>query len=216
MAAAPKKDDLAAKFQAAAAAAKATAAIANTAKRIQLPEGVTAPALEQHPVVVAAAGEVAHVKLLIERGEPERQKARDEVASLQKRADSKRLEAGAIRSRRLAQHEEEGDAAALHLLEADAHDLDGMVEAARGRLRALEQPLAALRQRLTEAQQKLKVAQVEAALHGQADRLRAMEQALIAGYRELRVSLFTTQRTNMPGYYAASKDLRNLTLGTLV
>jgi len=200
---------------AATAAAKATDAVTNTVVRVQLPAGIEAPAPAQHPLVAEAAGEVARIKAEIERAAPGRQAAADEVAALQKRADVKRHEAAAIRSRRLAGHEAPDDAAKLHLLEADAADLDGLVQVAQQRLHVLDQPVAALRQRLAAAEQKLKAAQVEGALHGQADRLRILEQALIAGYRELRRGVFTVGNRNMPNYFVASEDLRKATLGTL-
>lgn len=199
---------------AATAAAKATSAVTNTVARVQLPAGVEEPA-QQHPLVAEAAGEVARIKLEIEHAAPGRQAAADEVAALQKRADVKRHEAAAIRSRRLAGHESPDDAGRLHLLEADATDIDGLVHAAQQRLHVLEQPVAALRQRLAAAEQKLKAAQIEGALHGQAERLRTLEAALVAGYRELRRGVFTVGNRNMPNYFVASEDLRRATLGTL-
>jgi uncharacterized protein involved in exopolysaccharide biosynthesis len=197
------------------AAEQATSAVAAAVARVQLPAGVEAPAPAQHPLVAEAAAECARLRLEIERGEPERQKVRNEVDALVKRADSKRHEAAAIRSRRLAGHEQPDDAATLTLLTADADDLDGLAAAARQRVHALEQPVAALRQRLVAAEQKLKAAQVEGALHAIADRARLLEQHLVDAVRELRRGVFTVGNKNLPSYYVAGEDLRKVTLGTL-
>lgn len=198
------------------AVGRALKAVSNTVERVQLAEGVEPPAPAEHPVVVKAAAEVARLKLEIERGEPERKKIRDEIAALTGRADAKRAEAHAIRARRLGGREEAGDAAELHLLEADANDLASLARAAQQRLQALGQPTAAQRQQLAAAEQKLRAAQVEAALHGQADRVRALEAALIAGVRELRSSALKVGFGNLPTFFVPSQKLRDVANGLAV
>lgn len=198
------------------AVGRALKAVSNTVERVQLAEGVEPPAPAEHPVVVKAAAEVARLKLEIERGEPERKKIRDEIAALTGRADAKRAEAHAIRARRLGGREEAGDAAALHLLEADANDLASLARAAQQRLQALGQPTAAQRQQLAAAEQKLRAAQVEAALHGQADRVRALEAALVAGVRELRGSMLKVGFTNLPSFFSPTEELRKTAYGAPV
>ncbi|WP_354115471.1 hypothetical protein [Bradyrhizobium sp. LA7.1] len=200
----------------AAAAGQALKAVANTVERVQLPEGVEPPAPVEHPVVAKAGAEVARIKLEIERGEPERKKVAGEVAALAGRANAKRVEANAIRTRRLAGNEEAGDAASLHLLEADANDLASLAQAAQVRLQALGQPVAGLRQQLAAAEEKLKAAQVEAALHGQADRVRVLEAALIAGVRELRSSMLKVGFTNLPSFFSPTEELRKTAYGAPV
>lgn len=195
------------------AVAKATSAVSAAVERVQLPEGVEAPAPAEHPVVAGAAAEVARIELEIQRGESGRQKAKAEVDALVKRADAKRVEAGAIRSRRLAGHQEGDDAARLHLLEADAADLADLAQVARERLHVIEQPLDSLRQRLAEAGKKLAAARVEAELHGQADRLRIIEAALISGWRELRRSAMERGHSNVPSFFIANPDLRRVSYG---
>ena len=108
------------------ATARALQAVDDTVQRVQMPAGVVLPAPVEHQVVAKAAAEVARLKLEIQRSEPERKKVADEIASFTSRANAKRAEASAIRSRRLIGREEAGDAAALHLLEADANDLAGL------------------------------------------------------------------------------------------
>lgn len=195
------------------AVGRALKAVDNTVERVQLTQGLKLPTSVEHPLVAKAAAEVARLKLEIERGEPERKKIADEVAALTSRANAKRVEASAIRARRLAGREEASDAAALHLLEADANDLASLARAAQQRLQALGQPTAAQRQQLAAAEQKLKAAQVEAALHGQADRVRALEAALIAGVRELRSSMLKVGFTNLPSFFSPTEELRKTAYG---
>jgi hypothetical protein len=198
---------------AALAAAEATSSVTASIERVQLPEGVLAPAPIEQMAVVAAAADKARVELEIHRGEPARQKARDEVIALTKRAEVKRAEVASIRSRRLAGHEEADDAARLYLLDADASDLDGLVQAAQQRLQALAQPVAELRRRLVDIDGQLKSARVNAALHGQADRVRALEQALVASVRELRSNAAKVNRHNLPSYFKPSQGLRDVANG---
>ncbi|PWT90511.1 MAG: hypothetical protein C5B56_05275 [Proteobacteria bacterium] len=200
----------------AAAAAKATSAVDNTIAKVAMPVGVEPLAPAQHPLVAEAAAECARLRLEIERAGQESRKAADEVAALRKRADVKRHEAATIRSRRLAGHEQPDDAAQLHLLEADATDLDSLVQAAEQRLRGLKQPVVALEQRLADAEKKLATAQADAELHGKADRLRAIEAALIAGWRELRRSALERGHMNVPRYFVACADLRKVSYGQAV
>ena len=198
------------------AVGRALKAVANTTRRVQLPAGIEPPLPAEHPAVVKAAAEVARLRLEIEQGEPERKKIGDEIAALTGRADAKRAEANAIRARRLAGREEAGDAATLHLLEADANDLTSLAQAAQQRLQALGQPTAAQRQQLAAAEQRLKAAQVEAALHGQAERVRVLEAALIAGVRELRGSALKVGFGNLPTFFVPSQKLRDVANGIAV
>lgn len=129
----------------------------------------------------------------------------------------KRAQADAIRSRRQAGQEKASDAADLHLLESDASDLEAMVKAAEQRSRDLGKPIAELRTSLAVAEQKLKFAQVEAALHGQADRVRVLEAALIAAVRELRASTFNSAGYSvLPKYFTPTKNLRDVANGLAV
>ncbi|QIL79334.1 hypothetical protein G7047_05000 [Diaphorobacter sp. HDW4A] len=192
---------------------KALKAVRNTVERVQVPECIELFAPFEYPVVAKAAAEVARLKLEIESSEPERRKIADEVDALTGRANAKRVEANAIRSRRLAGHEEASDAATLHLLEADANDLGGLARAAQQHLQVLGQPVMALLQQLAAAEQKMKAAQVEAALHGQADRVRALEAALIDGVRELRGSMLKVGFTNLPNFFLPAQKLRDVANG---
>lgn len=198
---------------AALAVAKETSAVTAAIERVQLPEGVSAPAPIEYPAVAAAAAERARLELAIQCGEPARQNVRDEVVALTKRADAKRAEVATIRSRRLAGHEEADDAAQLHLLDTDATDLDGLVRTTQQRLLDLEQPVADLRKRLDDADARLNSARIDAALHGQADRVRVLEQALIAAVRELRSNAIKADRKNLPTYFAPTQGLRNVANG---
>lgn len=198
------------------ATARALQAVDDTVQRVQMPAGVVLPAPVEHQMVAKAAAEVARLKVEIQRSEPERKKVADEIASFTSRANAKRAEASAIRSRRLIGREEAGDAAALHLLEADANDLAGLAQAAQMRLQALGRPVAGLRQQLAAAEEKLKAAQVEAALHGQADRVRTLEAALIAGVRELRGSVLNAGFSNLPSFFAPTQKLRDVANGIAV
>lgn len=198
---------------AARAVSEQTAEVDAAVARVTMPETVATPAPVQHAGLAQAAAEVARIRLQIERGSPERRAAQAEVDALVRRADAKRVDAAAIRSRRLAGHEAKGDAEALHLLEADAADLDNMVQAARQRLSAQGQPVTALRQQLAEAEKRLATARIDAELHGQAERLRAIEGALIEGWRELRRNALGHGRTGIPQLFTAHADLRKVAYG---
>lgn len=198
---------------AAVAAEQATTTVMVAVERVQLPQGVAAPASTQHQAVAAAAASVAHIRHELQRGEPERAAVRSEIAALTGRADAKRVEAASIKSRRLAGHEDPADAGKLHMLTSDASDLDGLVQVARQRLHVLQQPVAELRKRLADAEKKLAAAQVDAELHGQADRLRVLEAALIAGWCELRRSALDRGRMNIPHFFTAHEDLRKVSYG---
>lgn len=195
------------------AVTRATSAVAAVIERVQLSEGVSAPSPTDHPAVASAAAEKARLELEIQRGEPARQTTRGEVAALTKRADAKRVEAAAIRSRRLAGVEEADDAARLYLLDADVADLHVLMQAAQQRLLALELPVVDLRKRLDDAEARLNSARIDAALHGQADRVRVLEQALVVAVRELRSNAAQVNRNNLPTYFAPTQGLRDVANG---
>ena len=56
----------------------------------------------------------------------------------------------------------------------------------------------------------------EAALHGQADRVRTLEAALIAGVRELRGSVLNAGFSNLPSFFAPTQKLRDVANGIAV
>lgn len=194
------------------AAEQATAAVNACVARVVLPSRIEPPA-STHPAVAAVAAEAARIRHEIERSGPELATVRNEVSALVKRADAKRLAIAAIRSRRLAGHEKDDDAAQINLLTADAADLDNLVQSARQHLAALEQPFAELRKRLADAETKLAAAQVDAELHGQADRVRALEAALVEGVRALRSSLAERKLFNLPTYFTPTQALRDVANG---
>jgi hypothetical protein len=197
----------------AAATEQALKVVTDAVERVHLPDDIDPPAPTEHPVVTRAANEVAHLKREIEKGEPERQKIRDEIAALTARANAKRNSADGIRSRRKAGQEKASDAADLHLLEVDAADLEGMVKEAEQRLQALVQPVTALRQRLADSEQRLGKAQIEGGLHGQADRARVLEGALIAAVSELRKSAANAGFMGLTSFFLPSQNLRNVANG---
>ena len=57
---------------------------------------------------------------------------------------------------------------------------------------------------------------MEAALHGQADRVRTLEAALIAGVRELRGSVLNAGFSNLPSFFAPTQKLRDVANGIAV
>ena len=91
-----------------------------------------------------------------------------------------------------------------------------MVKDAEQRLQALVQPMTALRQRLDAAEQKLRVAQVEGALHSQADRVRAIEAALVAGMHELGSSVRRAGFMGLASFFTPSQKLRDVANGIWV
>jgi hypothetical protein len=198
----------------AAAVDEAVTAVNSAVAKVQLPEGIEPPAQAEHPLVAAAAADLARIKLEIKSRQPDHQAAAREVASLAARAKDKRAQADAIRSRRQAGQEKAGDGVELHLLESDATDLEAMVQAAEQRSRDLGKPIADLRASLAATEQKLKSAQTEAALHGQADRVRVLEAALIAAVRELRASAFNAAGYSvLPQYFTPTQKLRDVSYG---
>lgn len=185
--------------------------------KVPLPDGVTPPPPVGLDAVARAAAEVARLQAQIDKGAPQRQQASDEVARLRSRLDAKRAAAAAIRERRAAGHEEATDAAQLSMLQADADDLGALLEAAQARQRASHGPVQALRQQMVAAEQQLHIAKMDAVLHQMGDRLRAVEQCLIAGARALRGSLQGSGHVgDMPAFWSPSEELRKISYGMAV
>ena len=69
--------------------------------RVELPDGVEAPALDTDPEVAAAAVAFARLRHDLERGLPDRQRLETKIEELRGRAAAKRSAADAIKARRL-------------------------------------------------------------------------------------------------------------------
>lgn len=199
----------------AAAAAAATQAAdelrAAIGRMAAIPEGVAAPTIDDARVSAAAA-EVARLQAALDRDEPQRKRLRAEAGDLRDRAHGKRQQIAAIRARRLAGDEQSGDAAELHALEQDAAGLDGLAQEAAARLESLRLDTH-VQQRLTQAQAALARAKDEAVLRSMGDRLRAIEAALLAGARDLRLAADACGVSAVAPFFAASQPLRHLANG---
>jgi hypothetical protein len=191
--------------------------VTDVVEQAPLPEGVVVPEPTGYAAVARAAAEMARIQAVLDRGAPLRQKAGNEVAALRSRVDAKRASVQAIRTRRLAGQEEGGDAAEMALLEADAVDLEALLEAALARKNATHAPAQALRKQLAEAQEKLVEAQLAAMMHALGDRLRAVEQSLIAGARALRATLDGNGlHGRLAEFWCPTEGLRKIAYGMAV
>jgi hypothetical protein len=200
---------------AAAAVEQAQEAVITVVERIELPDGVEAPALDADPEVAAAAVAFARVRHELERGLPDRQRLQTKIEDLRGRAAAKRSAAEAIKARRLRGVERAGDAAELHTLSQDADGLDGLLADVQQKLAAMKPDPAAL-QRAAEAEARLARVQNDAVLRGLVARQRAIEEALVAGARKIRETAFGFGQRNLGSIYVASQGVRDVSTGKWV
>lgn len=200
---------------AASVAEQAQEAVVAAVARVELPDGVEAPALDTDPEVAAAAVAFARLRHDLERGLPDRQRLETKIEELRGRAAAKRSAADAIKARRLRGVERPGDAAELHTLDQDAVGLDGLLADAQQKLAAMK-PDPVAQQRVAEAQARLTRVQNDAVLRGLVARQRVLEEALVAGARKIRESAFGFGQRNLGSIYVASQGVRDVSTGKWV
>lgn len=146
-------------------------------------DGVDLPAIERTPEIEDAARRVAQARADLARAEADHRPLVAQAERLAGRLEEKRNALEALRSRRLAGDEREGDAAEAALLQADIEALQLLVGDAR--LKAGTATPAAQQAALRTSEQNLKRVRAEAVYLQTMRQVRAIEAALFAGVDRL-------------------------------
>lgn len=204
--------------QEAAAIAAAGDALANTEHSVieaaaSLPavEGVDLPAIERTPEIEDAARRVAQARAALERAEADHRPLEAQAERLAGRLVEKRTALEALRSRRLAGDEREGDAAEAALLQADSEALQLLVGDAR--IKAGAATPAAQQAALRAAEQNLERVRAEAIYQQLQHQVRAIETALLAGVDRLVLAGAAVGKRTLRQSYEPAAGLYTLLRG---
>lgn len=165
------------------ALADAEQAAVEAAATLPAVDGVDLPAIERTPEIEDAARRVAQARAALERAEADHRPLVAQAERLAGRLAEKRTALEALRSRRLAGDEREGDAAEAALLQADSEALQLLVGDAR--IKASAAAPAAQQAALRAAELNLERVRAEAIYQQALRQVRAIEAALFAGVDRL-------------------------------